>query len=159
MNGLKNVRLNMLTQSNIFAAYLHLRVGEVMPSFQGDRKNLEDVAADNAAISAWSQGLETLDPLAGYYIRFIERTDQLLSELETLVLDNDNPVSGQYMTLFYDAAKDVFDQDTALIRNYFSWLYLVIFQKDSGPRWGEFVEVYGVAEFNATVRSRFAALI
>lgn len=151
--------VDLLTRPNIFAAYLHLQTGEGMPSFQGDRENPEDVAADNAAIFVWSQGLEQPDPLSGYYIRFIERTEQLLSELETLVLVDDEPAASQYMTLFYNAAKDVFDQDKALIRNYFSWLYLVIFEQDSGPRWGEFVEVYGVVDFNATVRRRFAALI
>jgi lysyl-tRNA synthetase class I len=79
--------------------------------------------------------------------------------LETLELDPDEPVAPQYMTLFYDAAKDVFDHDKTQLRTYFAWLYFVIFQRKEGPRWGEFVQVYGAANFTAFVRQRFQELV
>ena len=149
----------MLTQPNILAAYLYLQSGEGMPTVILDAEGNIDVAADNAAIEAWSTGNDPFEVDVDRLSRFIVRTDTLLQELETLELDPDEPVAPQYMTLFYDAAKDVFDHDKTQLRTYFAWLYFVIFQRKEGPRWGEFVQVYGAANFTAFVRQRFQELV
>jgi len=91
--------------------------------------------------------------------RFIECTEALLVQLQELVLNEAEPASPQYMTLVYDAAKETFDHDRTQLRTYFAWLYLVVFQRDEGPRWGDFIDVYGVDNFVSHVRSRFASLL
>jgi hypothetical protein len=149
----------MLTRPNILAAYLYLQSGEGMPTVILDAEGNIDVAADNAAIEAWSTGNDPFEVDVDRLSRFIVRTDTLLQELEQLELDPAEPVAAQYMTLFYDAAKDVFDHDKTQLRTYFAWLYFVIFQRKEGPRWGEFVQVYGVTNFTAFVRQRFQELV
>jgi hypothetical protein len=149
----------MLTRPPILAAYLYLQSGEGMPVAILDDEGNIDVAADNAVIEAWASGSDTFEVDIDRLSRFIVRTDTLLQELETLELDPDEPVAPQYMTLFYDAAKDVFDHDKTQLRTYFAWLYFVIFQRKEGPRWGEFVQVYGAANFTAFVRQRFQELV
>jgi hypothetical protein len=149
----------MLTRPNILAAYLYLRLGVDMPVPILDDEGNIDVAADNAAIEAWSTGSDPFVVDVDRLSRFIVRTDALLQELEQLELDPDEPAAPQYMTLFYEAAKDVFDQDKTQLRTYFAWLYFVIFQRKEGPRWGEFVQVYGATNFAAFVRQRFQELV
>ena len=134
----------MLVSPQLLATYLYLRQGEQMPADAEDSWFLEP--------DPFSVDQERLE-------RFIVRTEQLLLELEQLELDPAELAPPQYMTLFYEAAKDVFDQDKSLLRQYFVWLYLIVFQRDEGPRWGEFVQVYGVEEFNRLVRERFANLL
>ena len=90
--------------------------------------------------------------------RFILSVDVLLDNLDSLELEEGEP-EPQYMTLFYDAAKDCFDHDKTQLRQYFTWLYLVLFYTPSGPRWGEFVNGYGVPEFGELVHERFANLL
>lgn len=149
----------MLTNSNTLAAYLYHHQAEPMPEPIYDADGNIDIAADDAALEAWSQGSDNLEYNLDRLGRFIQRTEQLLDELVDLELTDEEPVSKQYMTLFYDAAKDVFDHDKTQLRTYFAWLYLVLFQRPEGPRWGEFVEVYGADEFVNMARERFANLI
>lgn len=149
----------MLTTPQLLATYLYLRQGEQMPEPIYDSESGEiDIAADDAALTAWSSGIDTYEADLTRLERFIVNTAQLLQNLELLVIDAAEPVAPQYMTLFYDAAKETFDHDKTLLRTYFSWLYLVLFQRNEGPRWGEFVAVYGVDEFNEMVRRRFNEL-
>lgn len=150
----------MLTRPDTFSAYLYLHLAESIPDAILDQDGKIDVERDNAAIEAWSLGEDTYQSPDRLYIRrFIVQTEILLNDLEELELDSEQPVSQQYMTLFYNAAKVVFDYDKSRLREYFRWLYLVVFQREDGPRWGEFVEVYGVEEFVQLVRRRFSDLI
>lgn len=149
----------MLTSPETLAAYLYLRQAEPMPEPVLDGEGNIDVAADDAALEAWSLGSDNLTYDNDRLGRFIVRTEQLLVDLVALELTDEEPVSKQYMTLFYDAAKDVFDHDKTQLRTYFAWLYLVLFQRPEGPRWGEFVEIYGADEFVTMARERFASLI
>lgn len=148
----------MLTTPNILAAFLYLQLGQNMPDAILDDEGEIDVELDNAALEAWSEGLNEFTVDTARLARFIDCTDKLLSELEALVLDDTVP-SPQYMTLFYDAAKDTFDHDKTQLRTYFLWLYLILFQVQDGPRWGEFVSIYGVDEFCTMARKRFAKLL
>jgi lysyl-tRNA synthetase class I len=129
-----------------------------MPVAILDDEGNVDTVLDNAALEAWSEGVNDFTVDTARLARFIECTHGLLSALEALVLD-DTEHSPQYMTLFYDAAKDCFDHDKTQLRTYFAWLYLVLFQVPAGPRWGEFVCVYGVDNFCAMVRRRFDELL
>lgn len=148
----------MLTTPNTMAAFLYLRQGSHQPEAILDVNGEVDVALDNLATQAWSQGTDAFTVSVPRLRQFIDCTDTLLSELHTLVLEEGAPAP-QYMTLFYDAAKTTFDHDKTLLRTYFSWLYLVLFQVNEGPRWGDFVTVYGVEEFTNLVRRRFAELL
>lgn len=149
----------MMTDPQTLSAYLYLHRGERMPAPVLDLEGEIDVAADDAAIAAWSQGRDPFTVDLARLSLFIVRTEGLLINLQQLELDPAQPASPQYMALFYDAAKAVFDNDAAQLRTYFSWLYLVIFQRDEGPRWGDFVEILGVDEFVSLTRERFAQLI
>lgn len=149
----------MITQPNILASYLYLCVGEAMPDPILNEDGELDVAADNAALESWSNGSDSFTIDQFYLRRFIVQTELLLIDLEELELDPNEPAAPQYMRLFYEAAKTVFDNDKTRLRLYFAWLYLVVFQRSEGPRWGEFVQVYGVDEFNRLVRQRFNDLI
>lgn len=156
----------MLTDVNTLAAFLYLRQGEQMPDFSytasrdaSDEELAELELQRCAAEEAW---FSQPDPFAVDLDRlgqFISATEGLLANLANLELDLDEPVQPQYMTLFYDAAKVTFDYDKTQLRQYFEWLYLVLFQTPAGPRWGEFVDVYGVENFNDMVRERFANLV
>ena len=149
----------MMTDPRTLAAYLYLHRGEAMPAPVLDAEGELDVAADDAAITAWSQVRDPFTVDMARLSLFIVRTEGLLINLQQLELDPAQPVSPQYMAVFYDAAKSVFDNDAAQLRTYFSWLYLVLFQRDEGPRWGDFVEILGVDEFVSLTRARFAQLI
>jgi hypothetical protein len=149
---------NMLTTTNILSAYLYLRTGDLMPETVLDDTGEVNIEADNEAILAWSTCANEAVFDTSRLARFIAHTDTLLSNLQTLELE-DGPVAPQYMTLFYNAAKDTFDHDKALLRTYFAWLYMVLFGRPEGPRWGEFVEVYGVESFVTLVQTRFSNLI
>lgn len=134
----------MLTEPRLLATYLYLHQGEQMPEDAPDEWFLQP------------------DPFAvdlGRVERFLQATEAMLTQLEELVLDEAEPASPQYMTLVYDAAKETFDHDRTMLRTYFAWLYLVVFQRDEGPRWGDFIDVYGVENFVALVRRRFGELL
>jgi len=147
------------TSTNVLAAYLYLHLSDAMPAPVLDADGEIDFAADDAALTAWSQSQETLDLDRTHLQPFLVQTELLLIDLEQLELDPAEPAGPQYMTLFYDAAKGTFDGDKTRLRTYFLWLYLVLFQKPDGPRWGDFVEIYGRTEFIEFARRRFAELI
>lgn len=48
---------------------------------------------------------------------------------------------------FYEAAKKAFGDEKSSIREFFKLLYLVIFSKPQGSRWGMYVQMVGVSEF------------
>lgn len=151
----------MLTQPNILAAYLYVKLGEQMPEPVLDEDGeLLDPELDNEIVTAWALGKDEYEsPDLERLRRFIVETENLLTRLVELQLDSEQPASPQYMSEVYEAAKATFDYDKTQLRTYFRWLYLVVFQREDGPRWGEFVDIYGVDEFCNLVRTRFASLI
>ncbi len=60
-------------------------------------------------------------------------------------------------TIFYDHAKLAFGEEKSSIREYFKMLYLLIFHRDSGPRWGQFVMMLGRDEFIERLERRLDA--
>lgn len=151
----------MLTLPNILAAYLYVNLSDHMPEPVLDEDgNIFDLEADNELITEWALGANDYNaPDHERLAQFIYETERLLDRLVDLELDSAEPASPQYMGEFYNAARATFDNDTTQLRTYFRWLYLVVFQREDGPRWGEFVDVYGVDEFCDLVRDRFASLI
>lgn len=149
----------MLTNTNTLSAYFYRIQSEPMPEPILLEDGEIDVEADDAAIEEWSNRPNDFGIDVDALGRFIARTDVLLSELVDFVPNDDEEVSPQYMALFYDAAREVFDGDRRMIRTYFSWLYLVIFHRAEGPRWGDFVVAYGADNFVSMVRGRFANLM
>jgi len=133
-------------------------MGEQMPEPVLDAEGAIDVAADNAALEAWSAGTDLFEIDMDRLARFVSVTGDLLIALEHVEIDPAEPSPPQYMTLFYDAAKVTFDQDKSQLRTYFMWLYYVLYGRPEGSRWGDMVDVMGVHDFVAMVRARFAAL-
>jgi lysyl-tRNA synthetase class I len=141
------------------AAYLYMHTSETMPGPVTDRDGVIQVNADNELIERWSEGRDDVNIDVDQVVIFINETVELLRQLEDLELDPNEDAASQYMRLFYEAAKRTFNYDKSQIRTYFRWLYLVVFQKPDGPRWGEFVEIYGVDEFINKVEDRFSNLM
>lgn len=148
----------MSDHSHSVAAYLYMHLSESMPGPVTDRNGNIQIEADNELIQRWSEGHDQVNIDVDRVSRFVSETEQLLVDLENLQIDQDQPVAAQYMSLFYESAKRTFDYDKSEIRTYFKWLYLVVFQKTDGPRWGEFVEIYGVKNFVNLVEDRFQNL-
>lgn len=145
----------IMTTPNALAAFFYRLQGEQMPAPILDENGEFDIAADNAALEIWSSGADPFEIDTIKLEKFLSRTNGLLVELQNLELVEDETPAAQYMTLFYNAAKDVFDGDSKKIRTYFSWLYMIVFQRTEGPRWGEFVSIYGVDNFISLVYNRF----
>ena len=138
--------------ANQLAAYLYLRLGDQMPTPIINDQGEVDHEADNAAIKAWSAGSDdfSID---------VHRLDRFLVDLESMLVDLSNETDpDQYMVHFYDAAKATFDHDKTQIRTWFGWLYMIIFERAEGPRWGDFVSVYGPTEFVDLVRRRLETI-
>lgn len=57
---------------------------------------------------------------------------------------------------FYEAAKRAFGDEKNSIRKFFKMFYLLMFARDSGPRWGEFVKLTGIDVFVTRFYQRVA---
>lgn len=93
------------------------------------------------------------DPTSGLPERvdaFVRQVDVLLNELSTLNTEE------EFQFAFYENAKVAFGEDRGAIREFFRMLYLVIFQRDNGPRWGQFVVAVGRDEFIEMLRRNMA---
>lgn len=141
----------MLTEPNRLQGFLYVYLGERMPAPILNDDGEIDIEADNEALERWSSLSENYVPIDEEILRsFIYRTEQLLIEVEEMP---EGTSSADYMTLFYDAAKDTFNQDKNMIRTYFQWLYLLTLKELSGPRWGDLVVSFGPENFVTRVRT------
>ena len=126
---LDNVRVNDIS------AYLYLRLGEQMPEDAPDE---------------WFIGADPNLPKEHDVLVFINLTGLLLRRLGE---------TDDYMAECYDVAKlfstAVYGNEKTGIRHYFRWLYTMVFGYENGPRWGEFISIYGVDEFSDLVVRRF----
>lgn len=140
---------------NVVAAHLYRHLAEPMPEPILDRDGNVDVERDDEQIQRWSEGTDDVHIDIEDVESFIRETGELLRELNIGIED---PSSQEYMRACYDAAKRTFGEDKKAIRTYFRWLYLVVFEYENGPRWGEFIHIYGVDEFTRLVMRRFREL-
>jgi len=77
------------------------------------------------------------------------------------VYNNYMPASDAYgaeaiQALFYTHAKQAFGEEKESIRRFFALLYLLLFGRDHGPRWGQFVAIAGVPFFCERVSAMLA---
>lgn len=83
---------------------------------------------------------------------FIGGINRLVEEIGGLASSDEETIQ----SLFYDVAKTTFGESKEQIREFFKLMYLILFSKDNGPRWGQFVLMLGVDEFAKFVNKRFA---
>lgn len=133
-----------MSQVRTVAAYLSLHLYEPMP------ENLSNEEFIEWAMRPEPNEISLVDVRA-----FLDSTSILLSEIRNGIFNSPSEI----MYHFYEAAKRTFDDDTSKIRTYFKWLYLIVFQKEDGPRWGEFVWIYGQQKFVDLMNERFNNLI
>jgi lysyl-tRNA synthetase class I len=146
----------MLTGTRQLQAFLYSNLSEQMPSPILTEDGELDVQADNEMLERWWFQTEDYTQIDESVLEsFIVRTEQLFEDIEQLP---EGSSSEEYMTLFYDAAKDTFNQDKSMIRTYFRWLYLLAIREHSGPRWGDFIIAYGPKNFTSMMREKFARL-
>lgn len=131
--------MRTLANPNTVAAYLYLHLAEQMPSD----------ADDDWFLSPEPNPVRMVDVQS-----FLAATTSLRNQLLNLEVDDED----SYQTLFYDAAKATFGGDKGMIRTYFMWLYLILFQSENGPRWGVFVRCVGRDRFVQMMDERFNSL-
>lgn len=132
--------MRLLADPNTIAAYLYLHLAEQMPEDAPDEWFLQP------------------DP-ANIDVARVERFVRECTVLSELLSRSPTFTAEEYQSLFYEAAKETFDHDKKMIRTFFMWLYLVMFQTDSGPRWGEFVVAFGPERFSGLMRERFLTVL
>lgn len=57
---------------------------------------------------------------------------------------------------FYEAAKKAFGEEKSSIREFFKMLYLVVFDRPQGSRWGQYVMMVGASRFKDRLRWKLA---
>lgn len=73
---------------------------------------------------------------------FVAAVEYLITELTILP---DDATDAMLMVPFYDAAKKWFGD--AEIRTFFKYLYFLVFDNESGPRWSQVINVFGKQQF------------
>lgn len=123
---------------NIVRAKLHLLTAELPPEEAPDE---------------WFLGADpVIDPVI--ITRVLFGINELLHRLDTEQETTDEA----YQFHFYEAAKSAFGEDKKAIREFFKYLYLLLFGVDHGPRWGQFVAVTGVETFKKKLRESMTSL-
>lgn len=64
----------------------------------------------------------------------------------------------EIQAVFYEAAKRSFGEEKSSIRNFFRYLYLVLFGTESGPRWSQFVRAMSMQRFLQVLEERTESL-
>lgn len=108
-------------------AFFFLLESEIMPPDADDAWFLQPSkgARDAASVEAFLLGAQGI-----------------VAELPTTPADEES-----LQALFYAQAKAAFGGDKDSIRRFFEMLYLLIFGRNHGPRWGQFVAIVGVDTF------------
>jgi lysyl-tRNA synthetase class I len=119
--------------NNRISAFLYMHLSEPMP----------DAGCTEAEFEQWATGTDDIEQLRNEVLVFVASTHNLIEglRLEYYTAEPD------YMKVFYDVAKETFGEDKRSIFLYFKMLYLVVFEKPTGPRWGDFVKIYGLHNF------------
>lgn len=133
----------MLTTVDRLQTALYLRLGELMPADAPDEWFLQPDPFFATPPDRMRLG------------RFIVEVENMLWELLDLSRD---ATASDYMSVVYDAARRTFDDDSTQLRTFFMWLYAVLFHSANGPRWGDFIAIYGVDAFVLLVQERFHTL-
>jgi lysyl-tRNA synthetase class I len=76
--------------------------------------------------------------------------DNLIGELNTLQSDDEIDIQ----TVFYDVGKRHYGFSKEELRDWFRHLYLLLFQQEQGPRWGQYVKFTGKDFFIDNLKER-----
>jgi lysyl-tRNA synthetase class I len=88
-------------------------------------------------------------------LELVENSDKIESGLNyVLDLIHEDQTEEEIQTIFYEAGKTFYGEDKVQLRTFFRGLYQIIFRKSDGPRWGQFVKIYGVSDFKDYARDR-----
>jgi lysyl-tRNA synthetase class I len=71
----------------------------------------------------------------------------VFSLLNHLSVIDQNAEEEEFQTAFYDAGKAYFGHDKDVLRRFFSLIYMMVWRKTAGPRFGKFIKVFGINEF------------
>lgn len=137
---------------NELQAHFYLCEAESIPEPVLNSNGSLNIEADNLALEAWSNTPSTFSWTRGQCSAFSDGVQNLLSDLKRLE-DSDET---EIQTLFYDHAKLTFGKEKDDIRTFFAMLYLLLFDRNHGPRWGQFVKLSGVDNFIETTQARLA---
>lgn len=121
---------------NRLRAYFYLLEAEQMPEDAPDEWFLPQPSSE-------TRTPEQIDS-------FVLQTQGLMKDLQHLNTEE------EYQIAFYNRAKMAFGEDRASIKIFFQMLYLLLFQRNHGPRWGQFVQMIGRERFIQTLQERLS---
>jgi hypothetical protein len=133
---LKGTPMDNQPQTAALRAFFYLLESEVMPPDADDAWFLQPCTGvrDAASVEAFARGATAI-------VADLPGTDSTEEAVQAL---------------FYAHAKQAFGEDKDSIRRFFAMLYLLLFGRDHGPRWGQFVTIVGVDLFCARVSALLA---
>lgn len=139
------------TEAHNLVVCLYLRSDQMPEGIFKDSDNPtpEEIERDNRILERWSSGSMEEDERVIQELKedvpvFLRQFPMLIEELQSLPEDASET---DIQTLFYDHAKLAFGEDKKSIRRFFILTYQVMLGTDSGPRFGQFVSLYGRDKF------------
>jgi lysyl-tRNA synthetase class I len=92
-----------------------------------------------------------IEPVPGESERYLAmgvQFDRCLSALrDALVHLPSNATPEEIQFVFYEVAKPIYGEEKADLKEWFRELYLLWGEKETGPRWGIFVQLMGIQNF------------
>jgi hypothetical protein len=147
------------------AAFLYGQIAEqppmqepIQPGENASEGRMEqyqkDMAHYNTVMEAWYAPRMTSSPVISLsrVETLLHGLGGLLERLQTLPVPLDEEAV-QYE--FYEAAKATFGSDRAEIREFFMYLYQIVTRTPNGPRWGQFICLFGLDNFLEVLQDRF----
>lgn len=126
------------TTSRRLGAYLYLK--------------LENCFEYNIVLNDISDNVEKYLMLGSKFNVALNDLDNQLTNLQL----GGEPDEITIQTVFYDVGKKYYGIDKEQLREWFRHLYLLLFEKEDGARWGQFVKLLGIPHFLEMVRNKAA---
>jgi len=144
---------------NHFAAYFYLHMEPLSPPPPPEDVPAEEWKAYDDVFMAFQNTSQNIDVDARLkHVRtFLEGLAFLVQDLGVLC-GTDHWTEENIQGLFYASAKSTFGDEKSSIREFFKLLYLVVFQTESGPRWGQFLMIVGYDRFVEIIKERSEVL-
>lgn len=138
-------------------AFLYLQMAEQPPLQDYDPEDPEAVAAASAADELWYGPQDPSEPVVDREVvkTFIIGAGRLFARLQELQ-DADDLSEDTIQFEFYEYAKSTFGTDKKEIRQFFLYLYQMLTNTPNGPRWGQFVMIFGLDSFIEKMQDRFS---
>lgn len=97
-------------------------------------------------------------------VTLLAAIDELLTRLSALDLSQSEAPDVDIQAVFYQIGKEFYGEFDAtqgcyvvekqVLFNFFKLLYMVYFRREVGPRWGQFINFYGIDHFIVTFETR-----